>query len=95
MQSGVWPFLLVVSLCYLILQYLNIFIPVQYIDLAKDYQIDKKINYITNTVSTNNSGDIIGIRDGLEQHGTISNGSGDIASKSKNKHRKSSSVYTF
>ncbi|XP_044731343.1 phosphatidylinositol N-acetylglucosaminyltransferase subunit A [Chrysoperla carnea] len=95
LQSGVWPFLLVVSLCYLILQYLNIFIPVQYIDLAKDYQIDKKINYITNTVSNNNSGDIIGIADGLEQHGTIINGSGDIASKSKNKHRKSSSVYTF
>lgn len=36
-QSGVLAYLLVVSLCYIILQILEILVPQKYIDIAKDY----------------------------------------------------------
>ncbi|XP_049843762.1 phosphatidylinositol N-acetylglucosaminyltransferase subunit A-like [Schistocerca gregaria] len=35
--SGVWPFLLVISLCHLVLQLLDWLVPRQYIDTARDY----------------------------------------------------------
>ncbi|XP_015586470.1 N-acetylglucosaminyl-phosphatidylinositol biosynthetic protein isoform X1 [Cephus cinctus] len=37
-QSGVLPYLLVVSLCYIILQILEFFVPSKYIDIAKNYK---------------------------------------------------------
>lgn len=36
-RSGVLAYLLVVSLCYIILQFLEIFVPRKYIDIAKTY----------------------------------------------------------
>ncbi|XP_014211671.1 N-acetylglucosaminyl-phosphatidylinositol biosynthetic protein [Copidosoma floridanum] len=36
-KSGVLPYLLVVSWCYLVLQFLEYFVPRKYIDIAKDY----------------------------------------------------------
>ncbi|XP_063988253.1 phosphatidylinositol N-acetylglucosaminyltransferase subunit A [Diachasmimorpha longicaudata] len=37
LSSGVLPYLLVVSLCYIVLQFLEYFVPRKYIDIAKDY----------------------------------------------------------
>ncbi|XP_011306452.1 N-acetylglucosaminyl-phosphatidylinositol biosynthetic protein [Fopius arisanus] len=37
LSSGVLPYLLVVSLCYIVLQFLEFFVPRKYIDIAKDY----------------------------------------------------------
>lgn len=34
LSSGVWPFLLVISLCYIILQILEVFVPRKNIDIA-------------------------------------------------------------
>ncbi|GLV38839.1 Phosphatidylinositol glycan anchor biosynthesis class A [Carabus blaptoides fortunei] len=37
LQSHVWPWLLIVTLCYLLLQLLEYLVPRKYIDIAKDY----------------------------------------------------------
>lgn len=37
-QSGVLPYLLVVSLCYIILKILEYMVPREYIDIVKDYK---------------------------------------------------------
>lgn len=42
LSSGVWPFLLVVSLCYLIIQFLELLVPRSNIDFAKDVHMKKK-----------------------------------------------------
>lgn len=43
-QSGVLPYLLVISLCYIILQILEILVPRKYIDVAKEYTETDVIN---------------------------------------------------
>jgi phosphatidylinositol glycan class A protein len=43
-STGVWPFLLVVSLCYLMLLFYEFKIPRDYIDIAKDYNHCRKKN---------------------------------------------------
>lgn len=43
-RSGVLPYLLVISLCYIILQILEILVPRKYIDIAKEYTETDVIN---------------------------------------------------
>lgn len=49
LSSGVWPFLLVVSLCYLFLSYLDYMVPRGFIDIAKDYKVDKNVGVVSET----------------------------------------------
>ncbi|XP_011495421.1 PREDICTED: N-acetylglucosaminyl-phosphatidylinositol biosynthetic protein isoform X2 [Ceratosolen solmsi marchali] len=42
-RSNVWPYLLVVSWCYIVLCFLEYFVPRKFIDIAKDYGCNDKL----------------------------------------------------
>nr|XP_022901009.1 N-acetylglucosaminyl-phosphatidylinositol biosynthetic protein [Onthophagus taurus] len=42
LRSGVWPFLLVISLCHIMLKILEVIVPRRFIDIAPDYRIKNK-----------------------------------------------------
>lgn len=42
LKSGVWPFLLVISLCHIILIILDWYVPRKYIDICKDMGTNSK-----------------------------------------------------